>query len=72
MLEDENKTAETTVDTEVDSHADIDKETNPSENVNDVEFTDSSDGQAQPKQEPKKPANEQNNSDTLYNLRRKQ
>lgn len=69
MLEDENKTAETTVDTEVDSHADIDKETNPSENVNDVEFTDSSDGQAQPKQEPQKPANEQNNSENARRRR---
>lgn len=68
MLEEENKTAQTTVDTDVDSHADIDKE-NVSENVNDVEFTDSSEGEAQPKQEPKKPTNEQNNSENARRRR---
>ena len=63
----EEKTAETTVDTEVDSHADIDQETN-SDNVNDVEFTDSSEGKAQLEQE-KKPTNEQNNSENAHRRR---
>ena len=66
MLEEE-KTAETTVGTEVDSYADIDKETN-SDNVNDVEFTDSSEGEAQPEQE-KQPTHEQNNSENARRRR---
>lgn len=41
-MSEENKTAETTVDAEVDSHADV---TETSENQNDTEFTDTADGQ---------------------------
>ncbi len=67
MLEEDNKTAETTVETEVDSHADINQKT---EDVNEVEFQDSSEGEAQPKQEElKKSTNEQNNSENARRRR---